>query len=264
MNRILRNVLLTGLIVGLLTGCSVLSPGKKEFFQKKVPAFPEKTKVEEKQKQAATFVAEKVNLAYEEGLKSNTTNTVMEPLHEAQIVATPLAEAIGAPQKPYRGPATNLVDDLHQLESRYAASLKKLEDKLDSLEGKSIEGTGLIQIGYFSFIFFLVILLVILVGVLWVVLKIVGIFNPPVALGASAISAGAGLLRRGFGEVIEAGEKFKDMVKEKVEDPETQQHILELFRQAHLESQSRDVQTVIKHLTSDPNDPKKLAKALSS
>lgn len=259
MKKILRAVALGWLIVGL-SGCSLLSPGKKEFFQTKVPSFPEKTKVEEKQKQAATFVAEKVNIAYDEGLKANVTNSVMEPLHEAKVVATPLAESIGAPQTPYRGPATNLVDDLHKLEAKFDASMKKLEDKLAGLEGKKIEGTGLIQIGYFTW-------LAVLFGIfalLWFVLKIVGIFNPPVAMGMSAVSAGAGLLRRGFGEVVEAGEKFKDMVKSRVEDPETQEHILDLFRRAHLETQSRDVQTVIKHLTNNPNDPKTVVKELSS
>lgn len=259
MKRILRAVALGWLIVGL-SGCSILSPGKKEFFQTKVPSFPEKTKVEEKQKQAATFVAEKVNIAYDEGLKANVTNSVMAPLHDAKVVAAPLAESLGAPQVPYRGPATNLVDDLHKLEAKFDASMKKLEGKLDNLEGKKIEGTGLIQMGYFTW-------LAVLFGIfalLWFVLKIVGIFNPPVAMGMSAVSAGAGLLRRGFSEVVEAGEKFKDLVKNRVEDPETQQHILDLFRRAHLETQSRDVQTVIKHLTNNPNDPKAVAKELSS
>ena len=112
MKRILRASAIIWLIVGL-SGCSILSPGKKEFFQTKVPTFPEKAKLEEKQKQAAAFVAEKVTLAYDEGLKANVTNSVMEPLHEAKVVATPLSEAIGAPQTPFRGPATNLTADLH-------------------------------------------------------------------------------------------------------------------------------------------------------
>ena len=83
-------------------------------------------------------------------------------------------------------------------------------------------------------------------------------------MGMSAVSAGAGLLRRGFSEVVEAGEKFKDLVSKKVEDPAMQQHILDLFRRAHLETQSRDVQTVIKQLTNDPASPEALAKELRS
>jgi hypothetical protein len=100
-------------------------------------------------------VAEKVDQAFTEGLKANVTNSVMVPLTEAHTVATPLAESLGAPQTPYRGPATNLVDDLHRLEARYEAALKKLENKLNTLEGKEVEGTGLVQMGYFTWIAFL-------------------------------------------------------------------------------------------------------------
>lgn len=258
MKKILH-VLLVSLLLGL-SGCSILSPGKKEFFQTKVPVFPEKAKVEEKQKQAATFVAEKVTLAYDEGLKAQVTNTVMTPLGEAKAVVAPLAESMGPPATPYQGTATNLVLDLHKLESRYDAALKQLENKLDGLEGKKIEGTGLIQMGYFTWIA----LLFGIGALLFFVLKIVSIFNPPVALATSAVSAGAGLVRRGFSEVVEAGEKFKDLVGKKIEDPDTQQHILDLFRRAHMETQSRDVQTVIQHLTSDETDPAKLARKLKS
>ena len=62
MKRILRASAIIWLIVGL-SGCSILSPGKKEFFQTKVPTFPEKAKLRSEQKQAAAFVAEKVTLA---------------------------------------------------------------------------------------------------------------------------------------------------------------------------------------------------------
>lgn len=259
MQKILRASALAWLIVGL-SGCSILSPGKKELFQTKVPTFPEKAKVEEKQKQAATFVAEKVGIAYDEGLKANVTNSVMSPLYEAKVVAAPLAESLGSPQTPYRGTATNLVDELHKLDAKFDAAMRKLEGKLGELEGKKIEGTGLIQMGYFTWLF----VLFGIFALLWFVLKIVSIFNPPVAMGMSAVSAGSNLLRRGFNEVIEAGENFKNAVKAKVEDPDTQERVLEMFRQAQLAAQSRDVQLVVKQLTNNPNDPVKLAKELSS
>jgi len=259
MKKIL-SLLLASLLLAGISGCSLLSPGKKEFFQTKMPAFPEKTKVEEKQKQAATYLAEQVGLAYDAALLSQTTNTVMVPLREARTVAEPLAESLGPPTTPYKGPATNLVADLRQLEARYDAALRKLEAKLGDLEGKKIEGTGLIQMGYFTWL----LLLFGVIALLFFILKIVAIFNPPVQVATSAISAGAHVLRRGFSEVIEAGEKFKDMVKAKVEDPETQEYILDLFRRAHMETQSRDVQQVIQHLTAKEPDPAKIAKQLKT
>lgn len=253
-------LLLAGLLLLSVSGCSIFSPGKKEFFQTKVPVFPEKAKVEEKQKQAADFVAKKVEVAYDEGLKAQVTNSVMVPLGEAHAVASPLSETLGPPTKPYKGAGTNLVNEMHGLEARYNTSLKELEDKLGGLEGKKIEGTGLIQVGYFTWLAFLFGL----GALLFFILKIVSIFNPPVALATSTISAGAGLLRRGFSEVVEAGEKFKDMVKAKVENPELQQSVLDLFRRAHMEAQSRDVQSVIQQLTNNETDPAKIARKLKT
>lgn len=257
MSTTLRSILLGSLVL-VLSGCSLLSPGNKEFFQKKVPSFPDKPQLEEKQKQAADFVAKKVEKAYDEGLKANVTNSVMEPLGEANVVVRPLADSIGHPSTPYEGNSTNLVLALNKLSAKYEASLRRLEQKLDDLEGKKIEGTGLIQVGYFTWLA----IVFGIIALLWFVLKIVAIFNPPVALGMSAVSAGTGLLRKGFGEVVEAGETFKDMVKQKIDDPATQAKILELFKQAHMQSQSRDVQLVVQNLTNDPNDPAALYKKL--
>ncbi len=242
---------LTSLVVSLLalglSGCSLLSPGKKEFFQKTVPTFPERVEIVEKQKQAAQLIVSKVNQAYDAGLASETTNSVMQPLHEARDVAQPLATSLGAPEKPYKGGTTNFVTQFYKLEAKYDAALEKLADKLGEFDGKKIEGTGLIQMGYFTWL----LVLVGIVALLWFVLKMVAIFNPPVAVGMSVASAGANLLRRGFGEVIEAGEAFKNAVKAKIDSPEVQQKVLELFRNEQEKRQSRDVQHVIKQLTKD-------------
>ncbi len=256
----LRKALALPIILVLLSGCSILSPGKKEFLQKEVPAYPQKQKIEEEQRKAADFVAKKVTVAYDEGLRTGTTNSVMQPLGEAKVVVDPLAASLGRPEKPFEGDGAALVAEMNKISAKYKGALRKLEGKLDQLEGKDIEGTGKIQMGYFTYLA----LLFGIVALLWFVLKIVSVFNPPVAMGMQVASAGAGLLRRGFGEVIEAGEKFKDMVKKKVDDPETQERVLALFRQAHLETQSRDVQHVIKTLTTDENDAATVAKRVAS
>ena len=236
------------LVLGL-SGCSLLMPGKKEFFQSKVPVYPEKLKLEEKQRQATQYVTEQLVVAHDEGLRADVTNSVMTPLGNALQVAVPLAASVGPPETPYKGGPTNLSRDLSYLQAKFDASLHRLETQLESLEGKKIEGTGLIQMGYFSYI-------ALLFGIgafLWFVLKIVAVFNPPVAIGTGVVSAGAALLRRGFGEVVTAGQEFKKMVVKQVESPELQQQVLDLFTQAHKQEQSKDVQTVIKTLISDPN-----------
>lgn len=250
--------LLTAALIFTFTSCSIFSPGKKEFFQKEVPAYPQKTKVEEDQRVAADFVAKKLTIAVNEAEKNQITNTVLEPIKEAHSVAGPLADSLGHPVTPHIGAASNLVAKIDKDESKYEAALRKLEVKLTTLEGKDIEGTGAIQIGYFTYIG----ILLIVASIGWFILKLLALSNPPLALGTQVVSAGASLLRRGFTEVVSAGEKFKDMLKKKVEDPETQQQILDLFRQAHLEVQSADTQQVIKTLTNDPNNPKGLVKEL--
>ena len=255
----LRKAVVLSILLASLSGCSILSPGKKEFLQKEVPAYPQKQKIEEEQRKAADFVAVKVTDAYEEGIKAGTTNSVMLPLGEAKIVAVPLAASLGRPEKPFEGSGAELAAEMSKMSAKYEGALRKLEGKLDQLEGKDIEGTGKIQMGYFTYIA----ILFGIVCLLWFVLKIVSVFNPPVALGMQAVSAGTGLLRRGFGEVIEAGEKFKDMVKKKVDDPDAQKRVLELFRQAHLETQSRDVQDVIKTLTTDEDNVATVAKRVA-
>ena len=232
-------------LVLLLSSCAALLPADKEFFQKKVPSFPDKDKKVEIQKQTAAVLATKVDQAYDAGLAYNIDSHAMAPLAEAHVLARPLSESLGQPLKPYTGDVTNLVGILHILEAKYDAALSKLETKLDGLEGKKIEGTGAIQIPYFLY-------LAIIVGVgalLVFIFKIVAIANPPLAIAGTAVSAGAGLVKRGFGEMIEGGEHFKDLVAEKFEDPKLQAHILDLFRQAHMTKQSRDVQDVVKALT---------------
>jgi len=243
----------------LLCGCSILSPGKKEFFQKEVPAYPERVKLEEKTRAAVDYVRRNVDEAYEEGLKADVTNSVMSPLHNAKIVLDPVSSAVGhpsAPIPPYANP-TNVAAGMEKLLSNYEGALTKLETKLGKLEGKDIEGTGAIQMSYVTYI----LILVVIAMVLWVALKIAGTLYPPVAIGTSIVSGGAQLLRRGFGEVIEAGEVFKKKVQAKIDDPATQQKVLDLFRSAHLETQSRDVQNVIKAATA--SETKEIAKALN-
>lgn len=95
-----------------------------------------------------------------------------------------------------------------------------------------------------------------LVIVGWIAIKVAGVAtgNPAVTVGTKIVEgAGKGvvnLVSKGFSEVIEAGEHFKKKIDEKIEDPQVREQVKELFAQAHMEKQSRDVQEVVKKLTS--------------
>lgn len=255
----LTTLLLTVLLASTL-GCSFLMPSKKEFFQKKVPTFPEKVKILERQKEAAAFVAVKVVAAYDEGLKAKVTNSVMVPLVEAKTIAIPLSVSLGHPASPYTGNPTNLAKTINKLEAQYETKLKELEGQLEPIEGKNITGTGLIQIGYFTYIGILIGIVILL----YFAYKTASIFYPALKIGSVAVSTGASLVKRGFTEVIEGGEKFKTLVQKQITDSGVQEKVLALFSQAHKEAQSRDVQDVVSGLTNDPADPKTAIKKIKN
>lgn len=237
--------ILTTSVILFLAGCSFLSPGKKEFFQSKVPQFPESPKLEESTKQGLTFVKYKVDEAYTEGLKAEITNSVMTPLAEAKLVIPPLISSIGHPKSEYTGDATNLVNKLNQQLAAYEKELNKLKDKLQGFEGKKIEGTGWIQVSYWTYITGLLIL-----GfIIYIAIKILSMIYPPVTVGTSVVKMGSNLLAKGFSSVVQAGENFKNDLDKKIQDPKTAEYIKELFRDHQMKAQDLDIQNTIRTLT---------------
>lgn len=237
----------------LLAGCSFLSPGKKEFFQKEVPVFPVKPEQQiEQEKRSLQYAQYKLDVAFVEGLKSNVSTNVMEPLTSAKIALDPAVESIGHPNTPLSQKeldrsvtSTNLATKLNQQQARQDKALNKLEDKLDDLQGKKIEGTGLIQLSYFSFIA----IVFAFCFLLWIGLKIYAIFNPLVAVGTKAVSMTGAAAKKGFSELIKGGEAFKQLVQDKIDDPETKKEVIELFRTAHLTAQDTSTKNIVKDLT---------------
>ncbi len=214
----IRWTLILALAAGV--GCSTLVPKQVEFFQDKVQEFPRpEYRFQETRRQAARMLNQ----------------------HLAGIENKFLAEGRSPDDvRPVSG-------QLDYETARYVDDVRTFADSNDKNAGKKIEGTGLVQIGYFSFL--AVILFLGLAG--YVVLKVVGTLgaaaNPAVGLGLSVAQIPARLAGKALGQVLRGGEKFKDEIVKKANW--TADEITRLFREQHERAQDGDAQDLVKHLT---------------
>ena len=224
-------------------------PKKVEFGQSKVPAFPEETvKQKEVQKEAAQFVYRKSEQTLSNAIQEGSSTNVVNPAAETVVVAESLTQSLGKPEDPWKGSGQALAARLDKMDAKYDKMMLKFKDKIDDLEGKKVEGTGIIQMSYFSYLFFIFVL--ILVG--WMGLKVVGTLSAPVGIGTSIVSGGvkgiSALLGKATSEIVKGGQAFKERVDKEFEDPEIKAKINDIFVSSHKESQSTDVQNLVKQL----------------
>jgi hypothetical protein len=236
-------VCLSTIILG--SGCSLI-PKNVEFFQKKVKKVPTKGETQiQREKQAAKYIWYNIDEAYIAAEKEHSSTNVTKPLNNAKVAAPALYTSLGPPKKEWTGIPIDLAKDLNQ-------ATAKLDDKVDdyrvdnkALEGKKIEGTGLLQMSYFTYLF-------IILAVLWVgkmALNIYAHANPAVGLGLNALRVPGNIAAKAVSEVVEGGEHFLNRVEKEVTDPDTQKRIVALFKSSQMEKQSRDVQQVVDTLT---------------
>jgi len=243
-----RNIYLI-LILIILNGCS-LFPKRVEYFQDKVQKVPQVSEDhKEVQKEAADYVSRKTKETVIAAIKEDSSTNVLKPAVEAEVVASSLSGSLGKPYDPWKKDAEELKAKLDRLDAKLDARLEDFREDNDKNAGKKIEGSGAFSMGYFTQF----IVLAFVLGLLWVAIKVVGLFNPAVSVGSQVLSGGfrgvTKIVRKGFSEVVAAGEEYKRKIEEEFEDPETKEKILSLFVQSHKEKQSAEVQEVIKKLT---------------
>lgn len=230
-----------------LTGCSAILPKKVEFFQDKVKLVPEaKASERETLRQTAKLAAQKADETLHAALTEGASTNVVNPAKDTAILAGSVSTFVGPPSNPSTLPADQLSQ---KLDSAVAALTKRMDSfKADNNEnaGKKIEGTGLFQIGYFS-MWFLVLGVVALIGV---GLKIYGMVNPVVGIGVNTVGrVSSAVLKKGVAELAQGGEWFKEYVEEQGKELLSKKEVMDLFSRAHVEAQSRDVQTLVEGLT---------------
>lgn len=243
----MKKLLLTLPLLAILAGCGTLIPKRVELFQRKVKAVPEvSADAREYQRQAADFVARKTDetriAAITEGASSNVVSTASD----AHIVAEALSLSLGPPEDQWKREAERLATKLREQQAEFNDELAKYAARVDKDEGKKIEGTGLIRVPYFVWIG----CIALVIFLAWTALKIYGSINPIVGLGTNTAGRiGSRLLSRGFSEVVEAGESFKEFVAKSELSDTVREQVLDLFRRAHEKEQSRDTQELIKTVT---------------
>jgi len=230
-----------------LTGCALI-PKNVEFFQHKVKPVPGPAPQQvETQKQAAAFVAGKTAEAKDEIFRESLTNWgLILPVEDAAAAAEALHVSLGPPASPWGGTSANLAVKLDKQANALDKAIDKARDKEAPDAGKKIEGTGWIQMSYFTYVGCLLGLGALVYGAF----KIYGSINPVVGLGGNiAGRIGSGLLQRGFTEVLEGGEKFKDMIANSKLAEDVKNDVTGMFTTAHQTMQSRDTQTIVATLT---------------
>lgn len=233
------------LAVFLLAGCK-LAPKQVEFFQRKVQAVPQlPVAARETQRQAAEYLARKTEEVKDAAIATQAFPEVVAPAEEAGLVASALSNSLGPPETAWKAEAEALRARLQKQEAQFNVKLEKYKADVAKDEGKAIEGTGLFRIGYFSY------LGLILAGLLllWLALRIYGLFNPVVGLGAMTVGrVASSVASRGLAEVVEGGQKFQRWVTEANWPQTVKDEVAELFTSAQKEAQSRDVRDVVRKL----------------
>jgi hypothetical protein len=229
------------------SGCGVLMPKNVELFQDKVRAVPEAKESErETQRQAAALAAIRAQDTLVAAVAECSSTNVTTPAEDTAVLTKAVSLSVGPPLRPSSATAPDLAQ---KLETSVAALNRRLDDfKKENNEnaGKKIEGTGLFQVRYFT----MWAGIMAFGAVVWFALKVYGMVNPIVGLGTNVFGrVSSTLLKRGVTELSEGGEWFKEYLKEEKSDLLSKSEVLELFRRAHVEAQSRDVQTLIEKLT---------------
>lgn len=235
------------LLVSLIfVGCSSLIPKPVEFFQKEIKPVPTET-AEHKEviKEAAEFVARKSREAHIEAVKENVNTNLLSLTYDTAVVANSLSSSIGPPLKHWNYDAERLTLKLENLEAKLDKKFDEFAKRNDQMAGSKIEDSGLIKIGYVSYI----LIIIIFIGLLWFGLKIAGIFYPPVAVGTRLASIPVNLASKGLSEVISGVESFKDKVKNTIDDEDLQKKILEMVRTELERKQSPEMQDIIRQIT---------------
>ena len=248
------------LSLSLLAGCSLL-PKKVEYFQHKVKPLPEFSEsAKEHLRQCAQVVAVKTAQTKEAAIAEGSSTNVLTPAADASTAAQALSQSLGPPHKSWSKPVTNLTRELQYDLADFNAEIEDYRNDIKADVGKKIEGTGRIQIGYFTQ-WVLIIGFVLLV---WAGLKVYGLINPAVGLGVNLVGrVGSSILSRGVAEIVAGGERFKNYLKASGLSREVQDRVADLFRRAQMEAQSQDVQAIVTDLTRQtsptvPDDPPSL------
>lgn len=199
----------------LLSGCALI-PKRVELFQKKVKSFPEPSaKLVEVQKAAALKAKEAARATFEDALKENSSPVLRADARDSAVLTDAVSTSLGPPVKASQATSDELANELRAQIAKLQLRIDSFEAQNQKLEGKKIEGTGLLQIPYFAYLAVVILILIIVWHLLHAVvtgLQVAGVANPAVGavgtVGAAAMSELESLVKKA---VSEAKQVAKDV-----------------------------------------------------
>lgn len=234
----------------MLAGCSTLIPKKVELFQDKVKSFPEPSFSElEPQRQAALMAHEKAVQVVDAALAEQSSTNVVRPARQVERLTGAMTVAAGPPKKPATVEPEALAS---QVLSGVNAQNKRVEDfkkQNDENAGKKIEGTGLIQVSYIWWVGGIAALVFVLFTGAKLVLTILSAANPAASIGLNVMNAAQSVVTKGFSQLVQGGENFKDWVNKEIQDEGLRDKILKAFQSQHKQAQDSDVQRTVENIT---------------
>lgn len=216
--------LLLALLLAYTAGCSILNP-TIEGGRSKVKPIPAKVERHiQLERQAALYVAEETQLP----------------------MAGALSLSLGSPERRADEPPERLTDKLLAASGKHVARIDTARERQAEFVGKKIAGTGWFRMSQWS-----IVGTGILLGALaWLGLRLYGLVNPVVGVGAAVAGRVASTtLATGFRQIVKAGESFKRAVETRIENPNTRRAVLDLFRQSHQAAQDEPVQAIVQKIT---------------
>lgn len=226
----------------LLSGCTLI-PKPVEYFQDRVQPAPEYgPAADESLRQAAKLAATRAEDTERAAIATDADPAVLNPAQDTSRLTGAVSARLGPPVSPWQGEIDSLIARMNKQQARLERELASYRESIRSNVGKPIEGTGAIRLPYFGHL----LLVLALAVAAWGVLRIVAAVNAPVSVGLKTIQGSSRFLGRSLAEVVEAGQDFKNRLRNRFRDqPDLAESILDDFRDAHRTSQSRDVQRVV-------------------
>jgi hypothetical protein len=227
-----------------LYGCSLI-PKKVEFFQDKVPTYPEKTaKQQELERQTADLLVQRAQRAELAAIEDDSSESVLKPIGDTLDLAQALSLSLGPPLNPWKDEVDRLVAILKQQEARQNLRLEELRRRLDESEGKKVEGTGLFQVPYLTYLLIVGGTIVVAIFLVRIGVGIAAMFHPAAALA----KAGLDIPLHGFAQVVKGGGKFLEQLPKLNLGSRAEAMVKEAFLSAQKQAQDERVKNLVKSM----------------
>lgn len=235
-----------------LTGCGTLMPKPVEFGQDKVEKFPVfKPQEREVQRQVARKVDEAAQEVVEEAIRQKLPTNIVEKVKRVAKMADALKTSVGPPiNKPGADPE-RMADALISKAGEYVVRVQDFAVENDDNAGKKIEGTGLIKVPYFVYIFGLAFVGIFALTAYKIAAPILKGLNPAVGVGLNTVEMGGRAMSRSLSQLVKGGKGFLKSIQSEVADPAVRQQVEKIFKSAHKEAQDETTRKAVDHLTKD-------------